>query len=365
MHLYKRNKTWWVEFVSDGVRHRQSCHTTVKSVAQAWVDSLKVAKKMPTFEEAVDVLRILYKKPRPGAMALEAAWDIYMEISKSIGRDKMSATTLRKRAATFKNLCAWIAKECPMVRTVDGVTPPVAAKYAAHLQSGGKKSKTRKNIIGDLSTVWRILEKASTEVHNPWATLAPQDIDGERGLAFLPDQVDAILKASREVGKEWFGVVTFALHTGLRYGDVAMLTWKEIGEDGVLRLEPRKTKRHGVQVAFPLIAPMREVLDALPKRSDFVFPMHAYAYKRAATSHKQMLEFAEVLKAAGLYGQGFTFHSLRHTAATRLAGAGVGIEMRKRILGHTVDETARRYDHDEHLAEVRAAMEAAARQNGE
>ena len=45
----------------------------------------------------------------------------------------------------------------------------------------------------------------------------------------------------------------------------------------------------------------------------------------------------------------------------RLAGAGVGLETRKRILGHTVDATARRYDHDEHLAEVKAAMEAAAK----
>lgn len=361
MHLYKRNKTWWVEFVSDGVRHRQSCHTPVKAVAQAWVDSLKIAKKMPTFEEAVDVLRILYKKPRSGAMLLDAAWNIYTEISKSVGRDQVSATTLRKRAGNFRNLCEWIAKDCPMVKTVEAVTPPVAAKYAAHLQRDGKKSKTRKNIIGDLSTVWRILEKASAEIRNPWANLAPTDIDSERGKAFTPDQVEAILKAAREVGKEWFGVVTMALHTGLRYGDVATLTWREIGEDGVLRVDPIKTRRHGIQVAIPIIAPMRAVLDEVPRRGDFVFPLHADAYERAATSHKQMLEFSEVLKAAGLDGQGYTFHSLRHTAATRLAGAGVDIETRKRILGHTEDVTARRYDHDEHLAEVRAAMEAAAR----
>ena len=361
MHLYKRNKIWWVEFVCDGVRHRQSCHTTQRAVAQTWVESLKIAKKMPTFEEAVEVLRILYKKPRPGAMALDAAWSIYLDVAKSIGRDKISPTSLRKRARNFANLRDWLAAECPMVRCVEEVTQPVAAKYAAHLQrAGDKKTKTRKNIIGDLSTIWRILEKASNDVHNPWASLAPTDVDGERGKAFSPAQVEAVLKAAAQVGKEWPGVITVALHTGLRYGDVAMLTWREIGDDGVMRVDPRKTKNYGIQVAFPIIAPIRSALDAQPRRGDFVFPLHADAYERAATSHKQMMAFSEVLKAAGLDGQGYTFHSLRHTAATRLAGAGVDIETRKRILGHTESETARRYDHDEHLAEVRAAMEAAA-----
>ena len=67
----------------------------------------------------------------------------------------------------------------------------------------------------------------------------------------------------------------------------------------------------------------------------------------------------EVLDEAGVDGN-YTFHSWRHTVATRMAASGVGVETRKRILGHTRDETAARYDHDEHLGEVRAAIEAAA-----
>lgn len=360
MHIYKRKRIWWVEFVKDGVRHRQSCHTTVKAVAQAWLDNLKVAKKMPSFEEAVEVLRILYKQPRTGAMALDAAWEIYGEVSKSVGRDRVSRSTARMREGHMRSFTEWVARTCPMVRTVEAVTPPVAAQYAAALQRAGKKSKTRRNIIGDLSTIWRMLEKASSEIHNPWANLAPTDVDGERGKAFTPEQIDAVMDAARRVGKDWFAVATIGLHTGLRYGDVAMLQWAQI-HDGVLHVIPRKTQRHGIATAFPLIAPMRAAIEELPRRGDFLFPVHAELYERARTSHGLALSFREVLEAAGLAGQGYTFHSLRHTAATRLAGAGVGIETRKRILGHTEDTTAERYDHDEHLEEVRAAMEAAAK----
>ena len=76
-----------------------------------------------------------------------------------------------------------------------------------------------------------------------------------------------------------------------------------------------------------------------------------------------MLNFREVLVAAGIDPDDgpYTFHSRRHTAAPRLAEAGAHIETRKKILGHTTDMNAERYDHSPHLNETRAAIEAASK----
>lgn len=371
MHLYKRGNVYWVEYMANGKRYQQSCKTGRRDVAQTFVSSIKTAAKMPTFDDAVEVLRRLYDKPAPGVVKLAAIWDTYLQVARSVGRDKCSADTMRKREGTIKNLVAWLKKNRPLVATAEAVTQPVAAAYAAALAEGGRKTKTRANIIGELSSVWRILEKASTGIHNPWATLAPQDIDGEVGKAFTPDELRRVLESAEKVGKDWRPVCIIALHTGLRYGDVATMRWAQIEKHGdkflggVIRIKPSKTKRHGIQTAFPITAPLAEALAAVDGRGgDFLFPMHSELHGNRGRMSREALSFAEVLKAAGLYGQGFTFHSLRHTAATRLAGAGVGLETRKRILGHTVDATARRYDHDEHLAEVRAAMEAAAKEAG-
>ena len=358
MHLYKRGKVWWLEYSTDGERHRQSCHTQNRKVAQLMVDAIKTSRKMPTFEEAVDVLRILYGKPREGSLMLGSAWETYCELARSIGRDKVTDTTLRKRAGNVRQFCAWAAKETATVKTVEGVTPPIAAQYAAHLQRQGLKSKTRKNIIGDLSTVWRVLEKASEQVRNPWANLAPTYDDGTRGKAFAPDEVERIQAAAQAVGKEWPGVILMALSTGLRYGDIAMMTWQQV-DGGVIRVTPRKTARHDIQTAFPVGEELAAMLQSLPRRGDFIFPLHAEIYPKTGEYWSRRLSFREVLQHAGLDGQGFTFHSLRHTVATRLAAAGVAIETRKRILGHTEDATAARYDHDEHLGEVRDALAAA------
>ena len=71
MTLYKRRKTWWVEYQVDGVRHRQSTHTHKYAVAKAWASQIDTARKMPTFEEAVEVLKMFYKKPVEGLLPLD------------------------------------------------------------------------------------------------------------------------------------------------------------------------------------------------------------------------------------------------------------------------------------------------------
>ena len=45
MTLYKRRKTWWVEYQVDGVRHRQSTHTHKYAVAKAWASQIDTARK--------------------------------------------------------------------------------------------------------------------------------------------------------------------------------------------------------------------------------------------------------------------------------------------------------------------------------
>ncbi|MBO7686926.1 MAG: tyrosine-type recombinase/integrase [Kiritimatiellae bacterium] len=358
MNIYKRGNVWWVRWYARGNVHRQSTHSRDYKVAKKWLEQIKVARHMPTFEEAVEVLRMLYKNTEEG-IKIENAWDEYIKLAEVTGKAALSKSTLYSRALNVRRFVEWIRRDRPAIKTVAAVTGPVAASYAAYIATQKLKSKTRINIIADLSTVWKMLEKASAEVHNPWHNLQPRNIDGERGKSFTPEDEQKVLEAARRIGKDWYPICVLMRHTGLRYGDVSRLEWQNIDGE-TLRVRPHKTTRHGIEVALPIIAPLREIIDTIPKRGDYLFPMHAELYEnRGKRNHA--LVFAEVLAAAGLADAGYTIHSWRHTAATRLAGAGVDIETRKRILGHTVDETARRYDHDEHLAETRAALESAAK----
>ena len=363
MTIYKRRKTWWVEYQVNGVRHRQSTHTHKYAVALAWANQIDTARKMPTFEEAVEVLKMFYKKPVEGLLPIDSTWDIYLDLAKATGKTAIASTTMTNRRNTVRRLVAWLKKERPTVTTIEAVTGPIAAGFATYLVRQLKlKSKTRINIIANLTTVWKLLESASTNIRNPWPSLRPTDVDGEIGKAFTPEDERRVLDASRSVGKDWYAVSMIMRHTGLRYGDVARLEWREIQGD-VIRLLPSKTKRHKIAVTIPIIGPIREVIDLIKKTGDYLFPLHAELYGNRGRASRELLNFREVLEKAGLGDKGYTVHSWRHTAATRLGDAGADIETRKALLGHRVDATAERYDHAEHLDAKREALERAAAGN--
>lgn len=359
MTLYRRNKIWWVEYQVDGVRHRQSTHTNKYAVAKAWATQIDTARKMPTFEEAVTVLKMFYRRPVEGVLPIESAWDVYLDLARATGKASISTATMDRRKIVLRRFLDWLAKYRATVKTVEGVTGPVAAGFATYLASVLRlKTKTRINNIAELNTIWKMLEHASTGVRNPWSSLRPQDVDGTVGKAFTREDEARVLDAARRVGKGWYQICTIMRHTGQRYGDVAHLMWDNIDGD-VLRITPHKTTRHKIAVTIPITQPIRDVLATIPRTGDYLFPVHAELYNHRSSAARA-IPFREVLEAAGLADAGYTVHSWRHTAATRLAESGADIETRKSLLGHRVDATAERYDHADRLDVKRAALERAA-----
>ena len=195
MKLTKRGKIWWIDYRANGKRHRQSTGTADKAVAKAFMEQIDVARRMPTFEAAVAVLRQFYPEEAPqGMIPLSGIWETYTRLAAAVGKDKLSHDTIRGRRNHVERLIAWIQEKRATVKFAEHVTGPIAAGFAEYLGQDLKlKTKTRRNIIGDLSTVWNTLEKASAGVRNPWLHLAPPDTDGRRGLAFSRDQERAVL----------------------------------------------------------------------------------------------------------------------------------------------------------------------------
>jgi integrase len=144
---------------------------------------------------------------------------------------------------------------------------------------------------------------------------------------------------------------------------VARLTWEQIDMDKrTISVIPQKTARHGVAVVLPMSDAVYAALASTPEESRHgnVLPLHAELYGNPSAAAYKQLNFREVLDAAGI-GEGWTFHSWRHTFRSRLADAGVDMETAKRLCGHTQDETSRHYDHAAHLDEYKKAIDAAAK----
>lgn len=379
MYLHKRGRIYWSEFTRKGKRYQFSTGKQSKAEAREFVEKMMAVTAAPDYDRAIQIARAVFADSASPTVPWESVWQKYEETATTLGRNRISETSRRKRKNAIDKFVAWLAENHPNVTHAAQVSATLAAEYAQHLAALGRTPKTRINILGDLGALWNVLEKVSDDVKNPWKNLNPKNLGGQRLEAFTPEQERALFAAAKRVGKDWFPVCMILRHTGLRYHDVARLRWDEIhgldaggdarqhenggGSAAVIRVRPKKTTRHGITVAIPLIEEARQALLEIRddgRAGDYCFPVHAHNWG-VNTGLKRVLNFQEVLAAAGISGRGYTIHSWRHTAATRLAESGAPLDVRKRLLGHREDDTAVRYDHAEHLEESLAAIERAAR----
>jgi integrase len=135
--------------------------------------------------------------------------------------------------------------------------------------------------------------------------------------------------------------VEWSLLTGCRKSETYAIRWPHVDYDrGQVAIPKAKT---GARVVW-LTEETRALLLRCPRRNDtdLVFDK---------TNARKLFEAA--VKAAGLTD--FTFHDLRHTAATHLRQGGAPLEVVQRVLGHASITTTQRYAHVDD-GEVRDAL---------
>jgi integrase len=379
MSLYKRplSQFWWFQiWTTEGKRIRKSTGTDDKAKAAIIEQTFAMAYGKKTPAAKLHAMLDAVCGSGRQSVALSELWPTHVKWIELSGKSILKHT-LENRKYSIARFARWAEVNWPAAKTADSVDRAVAAAFAAFLADSGIMSNTRRHVIADLSTVWEVLKRGDDDLKNPWPAVMPEVTDSERGKPFTREQDAAILEAAEKVGGGWSLACQIARHTGLRYSSVARLKWREIDfEKGVIRHMPPKTARHNIEVVLPLTRHLRDVLEKasaerqapmLPGRQKRksraqdpanVLPLHAAYYPDPEYSGGPGA-FAEVLKAAGLEGKGYTFHSWRHTFRTRLSEAGVSDDLAKRLGGWTEDATAARYDHAERLEELRAAVEKA------
>ncbi len=140
-------------------------------------------------------------------------------------------------------------------------------------------------------------------------------------------------------------IVTMAIYTGFRRGEIFRLKWSEV--DFSLKVV-RTLDKNGKPKVVPMATKLFEILKSLPKENEFVFP--SPKTDQPLTDVKKGFKTAR--KNAGI--ENFRFHDLRHTTATRLAENGVDAFTIAEILGHSDLRMTKRYTHSTDKSKRRA-----------
>jgi integrase len=134
-------------------------------------------------------------------------------------------------------------------------------------------------------------------------------------------------------------IVLYALNTGSRIGEIFSLRWQDVNlERNLITVFAPKTQKTRL---IPINPDVRRILEfwALGRKNEFVF----YNQKTGTPFVDLSAGLELACKKAGI--SGVTWHTLRHTFASRLLERGVDIMTVKELLGHSTVTVTMRYTH--------------------
>jgi integrase len=225
---------------------------------------------------------------------------------------------------------------------------------ASHIKAFREQRRERFLTSEELARLGDAIREAET-TGIPWA------LDDEKPTA------KHIPKKNRctNIGPHAAGALRLLIFTGARLREILWLKWDHVDfERGLLLLPDSKTGRKTIVLNAPALA----VLSGLPRIGEFVIVSDSANKPR----HDLNRPWRLVSTRAGL--DGVRLHDLRHTHASVGAGAGLGLPIIGKLLGHSQASTTQRYAHldadplrraSEQIAgRIAAAMGESARKRG-
>lgn len=231
---------------------------------------------------------------------------------------------------------------------VDQVTQDHLAKLATVMRDKKLSPKTVNNVLSCLRKAletaadWGLIER-STVPRFKWAKVPKQKFDF---LTFA--EAEAMIAACADDGL-WRSMVPFALHTGLRLGELRALRWSDIDE-AAKRVVVHRSDWQGIEAGtksdnvrhVPLNSFSLGAIRALKRgKSDgYVFAGHG----EQLTKEQCKWPLWRTSDKAGI-GRRIGWHVLRHSFASHLVMRNVPLRTVQELMGHATIEMTMRYSH--------------------
>jgi integrase len=336
VYRYQNSKIWWMDFIFDGVRIRESTKSRNRKLAE------DIERKRRTDLETGRMG--IKKRGRPRLFSL--ASEDYLLAKQPVLSDR--AFIIER--SNLKHLLPFFGAK--LLSDIDAAD--VDQYQKARLREGAAP-KTINLEVGTLRAIL-VRNRLWEPIRHDIRMLKVEDSPGK---ALTAEEEAALVDACRESrSRGLYPSVVLALNTGMRSAELRYLRWKQVDlHGGSIRVGRSKTAA-GTGRAIPLNRRALETLREWAAQFDsrepehFVFPSEKYGHNGvpyASDASKPMGSLKEgweiARKRAGIQCR---FHDLRHTACTRLLEGGVPFAILAQIMGWSASATitmAKRYGH--------------------
>jgi integrase len=203
---------------------------------------------------------------------------------------------------------------------------------------------TRNRYVAAFSLIYSVASPDGTKklTIKPWGRITRRQEDNSRVRFLSQEEEAAISKQLRERYPDYLNVFILALHTGARTSEVLR---GEVGDynsqTGMIKIHQTKDSRKP-KVRFVPMTPMAvAAYNALAAGKENAAPL--CTNRNGQPLYEMRYWFLRALEASGV--KDFTFHDVRHTAASRWVMSGVPLAAVAKYLGHSGAAMVMRYAH--------------------
>lgn len=319
MGLVKRGDVWWMYFTYQGQQVRKSTGTAERRLADAILSKVKVQIiEGQYFEKAV------------------AQSHTFTELMDRYEREHV-LRKLRHRGVKgyMNNLRAFFGD-----RTLADITPKLIVAYKNKRYEDGKAPATINRELANLKKAFNLALREWEWCHqNPVTRVSMEKENNKRDRWLSEEEESRLLTACAP----WLhDLVTFALHTGMRMGEILELTWRGVDftRRTVMVLRSKNGERRTIPVNETVLRVLKEKAKVRSLASDLVFCSKAFTPMESGHLRRS---FRLALSKAKI--EEFHFHDLRYTFATRLVQWGIDLYKVQQLLGHKSPIMTQRYAH--------------------
>lgn len=268
---------------------------------------------------------------------LSEAWQLFVN-ERSVSLCPTSLTS------DYKQVSKWLAR-CPVQDFEEG------RKILTWLLQE-KPSKSARRVCMYVRSLykWAAAEDVALISRNPVANFRmPKAPQTDHEIVVIPrHEIPLVLIALESKlayrSVNWGLFAEFMLQTAMRTGEVRAMKWTDIKDDKIL-VHSNYTLTHGHKDStktnkkrwVPLNARTKEILESLPKDSEYIFPWNRLAFQSFFTKRMQQLH------EAGLIEKRYRPYDLRHVAISRWLEAGIPVTQAAAWAGNTAQVIWKHY----------------------
>ena len=311
--IYRRGHSWCVGFTVNGRRVRETVGPN-KKIAEK-VLSLRMAQVLEN--------RFFPPSRALGRMPFNEFAQMYLE----------RAVSLMKSIRTERNRVKRWVKDLGM-RPIGRITRAEIESWRREKMSRCKPATINRDLsrlrhMLNIAVEWELLEKS------PMQGMKFLRENNARTRYLSVDECHRLIDSC--MAPHIRAIVTVALHTGMRLGEILNLRWQDLDfSSGFILVQDSK---NGQARQVPMDSMISTLLRSWPRLSDLVFT----SVLTGGRIVDVRTGFLNACKRAGLTD--LHFHDLRHTFASQFVMSGGSLYTCQRVLGHKAINMTQRYAH--------------------